>query len=77
MLVNELHFVFTLFVFLDARYRARLLAVGQASMEDKKFDLARKAFELANDTFALLNLYVVSNHKVYISLMPSKRLMIN
>lgn len=49
---------------LDARNRARVLAVGQACVDDQKYGIASKAFELANDPFALLNLYVISNHKV-------------
>ena len=57
-------FLLSLFISVDARYRARLLAVGQASMEAKKFELSKKAFELASDTLALLHLYVVANYKV-------------
>jgi hypothetical protein len=33
-------------------------------METKKFELAKRSFETASDTLALLNLYVVANYRV-------------
>ncbi len=64
--VLNTYLLFLIFLSSDARSRARLLSVGQASMDVHKYDLARKAFELANDPLALLNLYVVNHHKVFL-----------
>lgn len=38
-------------------------------MDDKKYELAKRAFELADDPLALLNLYMVANHKAGLQLL--------